>query len=109
MRNRDAERQRRADEQTNYRTHFLQRLARVRTFDEAVELAADAPPPDSIGRICHTNLQHFLQAFTLPGQSTAAERAGYRALIVRLDEAGALKPGVRERVERAIAEAPSYP
>lgn len=88
---------------------FRPKLAALCSFDDADDLVAQAPPPDSPGRRHYSNLVCFLEAFTVPGDSSNAERSLYLQFIQRLDSVGELKPGaaqeVGERLKRAIRSA----
>jgi hypothetical protein len=88
---------------------FRPKLAALRSFVDAELLVTQSPPPDSPGRRYYSNLDFFLQDFTFPGGSSAAERSLYLQFVQRLDTAGALKPGaaqeVGERLRRTIRSA----
>lgn len=87
---------------------FRPKLDALQTFAEAQLLAAETPPPDSLGRRYYSNLVFFLQAFIIPTGSNYAEKTLYLQFIQRLDAAGALKQGAGQRVveelRRAIEE-----
>src|SRR5215216_395182 len=92
---------------------FRPKLDAVQNLAEALELAAETPPPDAPGRRYYSNLAYFLQCFGVPGGSSYAEKGLYLKLIARLDSTGILKPGAREEIESKLrhameAEMPSY-
>jgi hypothetical protein len=84
---------------------FRPKLAALQSFGEAEQLVAKAPPPDSPGRRYYSNLGFFLQAFTVPAGSSYDERALYLQFIQRLDAAGALNPGARQKIEEELRRA----
>ncbi len=84
---------------------FLPKLAALQSFVEAEQLVPKAPPPDSPGRRYYSNLGFFLQAFNVPAGSNYDERTLYLQFIQRLDAAGALVPGVRQKIEEEFRRA----
>jgi hypothetical protein len=84
---------------------FRSRLEALTSFAEAQLLVDEAPPPDSPGRRYYSNLGFFLQAFTVPMESSYAEKALYLQFIQRLDAEGALKPGAGQRVQDELRRA----
>ena|SRR5215216_1218121 len=84
---------------------FRPKLDAIQSPVEAWQLVAEAPPPDAPGRRYYSNLGFFLQAFTVPGGSSHAERALYLQFIQRLDAAGILKPGARQQIEQSLRHA----
>jgi len=84
---------------------FRPKLEALQSFAEAKQLVAEAPSPDSPGRRYYSNLGFFLQAFTVPMDSSHAEKALYLQFIQRLDTAGTLKPGARQAIEDALRHA----
>jgi hypothetical protein len=84
---------------------FVERLATLRTLEDALKLVDAAPPPDAPGRRFYSNLGFFLQYFAVPFGSGATERSLYLRFIARLDEAGVLKPDARGEIEAAFRAA----
>jgi hypothetical protein len=78
---------------------FRDRLAAAQNMAHALTLLGEQPAENAPGRRFYSNLGFFLQGFTVPGGSSARERALYLAFVQRLDAAGALKPGVMVEVE----------
>jgi hypothetical protein len=106
----EIERQKWEDAHTRYWPRFRTAVEAAATCDDAVRVMQHAPPEGAIGRRFYSNLGFFLQSkFAIPDGAAAVERGLYAGLIQRLDEAGQLKPGVRDRVERAIASIPPLP
>jgi hypothetical protein len=88
---------------------FRDRLAQAQTMAEARALVGDTPKPDAPGRTFYSNLDFFLQSFTIPGGSNSEERALYLAFVRRLEAAGVLKPGVMARLESEFHRVDSEP
>jgi hypothetical protein len=84
---------------------FRARLAHLQTFDEASRLVAESPPQAAPGRRYYSNLGFFLHAFIVPAGSGYEERALYLQFIQRLDAAGGLRPGAREKIEADLKRA----
>lgn len=84
---------------------FRPKLDALQSYVEALQLVAEAPPPDAPGRRYYSNLGFFLQAFVVPMGSSFVERALYLQFIRRLDAAGALKPGAGQQIEEALRNA----
>lgn len=97
--------QERAEEARRVWESFRPRLDALQTFAEALQLVAEAPPPDSAGRRYYSNLGFFLQAFIVPMGSSYTEKALYLQFIQRLEAAGALKPGACKRVTEELRRA----
>lgn len=79
-------------------TAFRPKLEALQTMPEAYQLVAESPRPDAPGRRYYSNLGFFLQSFSVPDGSSNEERALYLQFIERLDAAGMLKPGAREKI-----------
>jgi hypothetical protein len=85
---------------------FRLRLDALQTYDEAMQLVAETPPPNWPGRQYYLNLGFFLyHSFAIPHDSNHAEQALYMQFIQRLDAAGVLKPGVAQEVEDNLRRA----
>lgn len=84
---------------------FKPRLEALKSFQEAVQLTAETPPPDSPGRKYYSNLSFFLQSFIVPDGSNYVEKSLYLQLIQRLDAAGVLKPGAASKIEADLKRA----
>jgi hypothetical protein len=102
----DARDRERADADRHAWEQFHPRLAALTTYDEARLLVSETPPPDSPGRRYYSNLGFFLSGSMVPPLgSSYAEKALYLQFIQRLDAAGALKPGARQKVQEALRRA----
>jgi len=77
-------------------------LGALQTFDDAVALVGQAPPPDAPGRRFYSNLGFFLNDFAVPNGSGSDERRLYLQLVQRIDAAGGLKPSALAPIERVI-------
>jgi hypothetical protein len=125
MNRKEREAQRREDER-RYHSAFIGRLNAVVSFDEALGIAYDkSVPPDSIGRLRHTSLAHFLAGFsqtdgiprlsanrefpTVPGGATRGERAAYAALVKRMAEAGEISVADAQYVADKLNSVPLTP
>jgi hypothetical protein len=84
---------------------FRPKLEALKTFEEAAQLVDEAPRPGTPGRRFYSNLGYFLRCFGPPAGASQAEKALYTQLLRRLDEAGQLKPGVRQSREDALRRA----
>lgn len=100
----DRDRERSAAEQRAWE-EFRPKLAALQTYEEALQLVAQAPPPDSPGRRYYSNLGFFLQSFTVPMGSNGTGRSHYIVFINRLEAAGALKPGAAPGILTALRRA----
>ena len=98
----DERRQEQADAERRAWERFRPKLAALQTFQDAETLLGQAPPHGDPGRPFYSNLGFFIQSFDVPGGSSDTERALYLQFVERLDAAGALKPGARDRVERLL-------
>lgn len=98
----DQRSQERADAERRCWDQFRPKLEALQTFDDAVRLVGQAPPPDAPGRRYYSNLGFFLNGFAVPAGSGYTERALYLQLVQRIDAAGGLKPGALEPIERVI-------
>lgn len=84
---------------------FRPRLEGVKDYVEAKTLTLEAPPPDAPGRRFYSNLAFFLGDFAVPHGSSDAEKGLYIGLMERMDAAGNLKAGVKDRVVSALRAA----
>jgi hypothetical protein len=84
---------------------FRPRLEALQSYEEALSLVAQAPPPDSPGRRYYANLGFFLQGFTPPFGSSPTEKLLYLKFIQRIGSGGGLKPGVQQKVEEDLRRA----
>jgi hypothetical protein len=88
---------------------FVERLARVNGFRDAVALvnSPEAPGPDGPGREYYSNLGHFVMTFGVPGGASAAELRLYIDLMKRMDAAAdpPIAPGKAEAVTRDLESA----
>lgn len=84
---------------------FRPKLDEAQTLADALQLAAQTPPPDAPGRRYYSNLAFFLQCFGVPGGSSNAEKALYLQLIKRLDATGVLKAGACQKIEGDLRQA----
>ncbi len=78
---------------------FHPKLENLNSLAEARSLANQSPPTDSPGRIYYSNLAFFLGSFIMPAESNYTERLLYLQLIQKMDSAGELKAGIRQKVE----------
>jgi len=112
-------RERRRQQEELYEARFLATLARARTVAEAAAVVyGSMPSPDATGRLRHTNLQFFLDAFhsaspppayaldrrhpLVPSQSTARERSAYLELARRLAQSGEISYDDSAYIERRM-------
>jgi hypothetical protein len=84
---------------------FRPRLEALQSYEDALRLVNQAPPPDSPGRRYYSNLGFFLQNFTPPMGSSSSEKSLYLKFIQKLGSAGALKPGTQQKVEEDLRRA----
>jgi hypothetical protein len=84
---------------------FRPKLAAAQNRLDALKLVAETVPPDSPGRRYYMNLHFFLHSLTPPGGSNYAEKALYIQLVQKFDEAGELKPGAKDIIERSLRHA----
>lgn len=97
--------QERIDAEQRAWEEFRPKLSALQSYIEAKMLVAQAPRPDSPGRRYYSNLAFFLQDFTVPTDSSSAEKSLYLQLIQRMDSARALKPGVGQKVKEELQRA----
>jgi hypothetical protein len=84
---------------------FRPRLDALQSYAEALQLVVELPPRDAPGRRYYSNLGFFLQEFTVPSDSSYAEKALYLQFIQRLDDPGALKPGAARKIKDDLRSA----
>lgn len=84
---------------------FRPNLDKAQTLADALQLAAQTPPPNAPGRRYYSNLAFFLQCFGVPGGTSYAEKALYLQLIKRLDASGVLKAGASQKIEEDLRQA----
>ncbi|MBK9266342.1 MAG: hypothetical protein IPM54_41975 [Polyangiaceae bacterium] len=92
---------------------FLPKLAALKSFDEAWAFA-HTPLPNNPGRVpperkFYDNFGDFLDSFSVPPDSSPAERSLYLEFIKRIDAAGELKPGVGDKVKCALRNSLAEP
>ena len=106
MSKRDFDSQRRAEQEEKYRTRFLEQLSFIDGLAAAREFVTrGVPPPDSIGRIAHTNLRFFIDSLVslqpaYPNRGTRSECAAYRSLAARLHANGQISAEMLTAVQR---------
>lgn len=83
---------------------FRPQLESLYSYTEAHQLVDQAPPPDAPGRTYYSNLAFFLDSFSIPAGSDHIERKLYLQFIQRLDAAGELKPGARQKIEETLLQ-----
>jgi hypothetical protein len=82
--------------------HFRPRLAAIRSYKDALILAASAPAETAPGRKFYSNLGFFLQSFRVPTGASYEERQLYFAMFAHFEAEGAISPEVRAQVETAF-------
>lgn len=97
--------QQRAEAEHRAWDEFFPKLKALQSYAEALELVANSPRPDSPGRRYYSNLDFFLQAFTVPNDSSYAEKEQYLSFVKKLDAAGELKAGALQPIEEALRHA----
>jgi hypothetical protein len=84
---------------------FRPKLAAVQSVAEAYKLAVNAPPASSPGRKHYSNLSDFLMTYAPPFGASRDELALYLALVERIDAAGELPAGKRQKIEEDLHRA----
>jgi hypothetical protein len=93
------------DAQSRAYQNFRPKLEALQTFVDAQVLVANAPSPRSPGRRFYANLSVFLAAFGPPDGASQDELRLHLAFVLRLEAAGALKPGAIQDVEATLRRA----
>ena len=80
-------------------------MAAAQSVADAYKLVVNAPPASSPGRKYYSNLDDFLMSYSPPFGATRDELALYLALIEKIDKAGELPAGARQKIEgnRSVA------
>ena len=77
----------------------------LQSWEGAVNLWKQAPPPDTPCRALLSNLGHFLHTRSVPVGASYAENVLDLQLLQRMDAAGELKQGELEQIEQEFRRA----
>jgi hypothetical protein len=84
---------------------FRPKLAAAQSVADAYKLVVNAPPASSPGRKYYSNLDDFLMSYSPPFGASRDELSLYLALIEKIDKAGELPAGARQKIEEDFRRA----